>query len=139
MLRNSSILSRTTVLLLLISIVATSCTPRIFARPAGEEVGSCTGTMRLKSGGQSRFVLKLYRDKDADENQFKLYFSLPGKTGLLPVEDLEFDDDTVRVVAGKKSLRTYEGTIALKPLKFKGSMDGFSGAFTLDLKEFIDK
>ena len=137
--RKSASVLKQIMLLSILAIMTTNCAHRSFAKPAGKEVGSCKGSIQLTSGGQSRFILKLYHSQNPENDQFKLYFMLPGKTGLLPVEDLDFDEDTIRVVTGSRKTRVFEGTISGSPLKFKGEIKGFNGAFNLDLKQFIDQ
>lgn len=137
--RSSGYILKFTAMLIITVLLSTGCTHRTFAKPDGDVVGSCEGTMQFTSGGQSRFILKLYYSQDSEDDHFKLYFMLPGRTGYIPVEDLEFDEDTLQVVTGSKKQQVYEGIISKSPLKFKGSMKGFKGAFTLDLMQFMDK
>lgn len=129
--------SKKTALILSALLLISGCAHLHFNKPQGEVVGSCEGTMQSVTGAYSRFILSLYNQHDAGDNEYRLYFTQPGKTGFMPVKDIEFENGIMHVTAGSRKPKTYSGKIGSSPLKINGTMKGFDGSFTLDIKQFI--
>jgi len=88
--------------------------------------------MKLTNGKQTRFVLDIFKNPDGD---FKLYVSLSGRgVSYEPVEDISFDNGTMRVVVGSGK-KVYEGKIVGDGLKLWGEWGKYSGTFFLEIKE----
>ncbi len=126
-----------TTLILSALLVISSCAHLHFNKPQGEIVGSCEGTMQSVTGAYSPFILSLYSQHDSGDNEYRLYFTQPGKTGYMPVKDIEFENGIIHVTAGSRTPKTYSGKIGNSPLKINGTMKGFEGSFTLDIKQYI--
>ena len=125
----------TTLLLLLIVFVAelflVGCAKGPFFRPQGTSVASCSGVMKLDSGGRVRFTVDLYKDR---YDEMLLYLSIPSKdVRYSRIKDIDFEDDILRIET--ESSRVYKGSIKGNDLKLKGEWGQFEGAFTFKLND----
>ena len=116
-------------LILLAVMVYGGCGGKPFGRPPGERVASCEGRVMLESGGRTKFRIDLY----SHEGDIKSYLSLPSRSVRYHhIEDISMDDGVFHVET-LNPRRIYSGEIVGDSLIFKGSWNGFSGEFKLDL------
>ena len=122
----------TTLCLILLIGLNLACAKRQYAKPAGNNVGSCKGIMKLTSGKKIRFVFDVYKEPNGD---FKAFMSIPGRRiKYMPVENISFEDDKLRVEIEYPE-RVYEGKITGESLTITGKWNQYEGTLHLDLKK----
>jgi hypothetical protein len=115
------------VLLAVLIALTAGCSSLARIHPPGDRVGSCEGRLRLRSSGeQVSFRLDLY----SQNNNLRLYLSVPGKYRYRPVEDIDLEDGGIGIELSSPRTRV-EGELAGSGLKFSGKFRGLSGVLEL--------
>ena len=117
--------------LTLLFLLFTACSTRLYSRPPGERIGSCSGRLRPEERRPGKFTIEVYRSGD----DITAYFTM-ARLGIHRgrIIDVELNDGKVELeLTGPH--RSVEGTLLMDNFAIEGTLEPWFGNFRLELRE----